>query len=289
MSESVKNEMGSMEEVLGLMDRVNEVFSYEVWIPSLNKNVMFRELNTNQQKRLIKAIIDSPVYNTEFIFALKKIIQENCVDSNVNVDELTIMDKAIIAMKMRSVSIGDIIELKIPVGTEENPSTIQRGISIEKLLKDIKKNIKLPDPEIITDERGVYSITCSIPTILAEYKLEDEMRKNSNSRDIKNYDELRQSVGDIFMGEIAKYIKDITIGDGDKSTTIDLNALSFKNRITLIGKLPERIVKNVVKYIEKTKKAIDGITLVKVNIGTEEEPEIKEEKFSIEASFFTGS
>ena len=37
-----------------MMDRVNEVFSYEIWIPSLKKNVMFREINTSQQKRLIK-------------------------------------------------------------------------------------------------------------------------------------------------------------------------------------------------------------------------------------------
>jgi hypothetical protein len=53
-----------------MMNRANETFVYEVPIPSLKRKVMFREVNTSQQKRLIKAIIDSPAYNTEFIFAL---------------------------------------------------------------------------------------------------------------------------------------------------------------------------------------------------------------------------
>ena len=117
--ERVQEKMGSIDEVLGLMDRVNEVFAYEVWVPSLKRNVMFREINTNQQKRLIKAIIDSPIYNTEFIFALRKVIKENCSDPEVNVDELTIIDKLIIALKMRSVSVSDTLELKVPIDDEK--------------------------------------------------------------------------------------------------------------------------------------------------------------------------
>jgi len=287
--ESVQEKMGSLEEVIGMMDRVNEVFSYEVWIPSLKKNVMFREINTSQQKRLIKAIIDSPVYNTEFIFALRKIIKENCVDTSIDVDELTIMDKLMIAMKMRSVSVGDSLELQVPVGEGEDKRTIQRAVSLEKLLKDLKKKVKIPKVEIFSDDKNVYEVTCGLPTILNEYKLEDEMRKNNETRDIKNYDELRQSVGDVFIGEVAKYIRGLAIKEGDQLTKIDLNALSFRNRITLIEKLPEQITKQVVNYIDKVKKELDKVTLVSVNVGTNEEPEVKEEKFAIDGGFFTSS
>lgn len=283
--ESVKNEMGKLEDILGMMDRVNEVFSYEIWVPSLKKNVMFREINTNQQKRLIKAIIDSPIYNTEFIFTLRKVIKENCVDTSINVDELTIMDKMVIAMKMRSVSVGDKIELSIPVGEE----TIKRGVSIEKLLKDLKKKMKLPDVETFVDDKNIYELQCGIPTIATEYKLEDELRKNSEEAKIENYEELRQTVGDVFIGEIAKYIRCISVTEGDQKTKIDLNELSFRNRIALIEKIPERIVNQVVVYIEKVKKEVDKVTLVKVDIGTKEKPEVKEENFAIDGSFFTSS
>jgi hypothetical protein len=285
--ESVKNEMGSLEDVLGMMDRVNEVFSYEVWVPSLKKNVMFREINTNQQKRLIKAIIDSPVYNTEFIFALRKVISENCVDTKIDVDNLTILDKLLISMKMRSVCVGDMLELQIPTG--EDDKSIKRGISLEKLIGEIRKTVDLPDVETYTDAKGVYKLECGIPTILNEYNLELEMRKTSESRDINNYDELRQSVGDVFIGEIAKYVRGLSITEGEKTTKIDLNALSFRNRIALLEKIPERITKDVIKYIEKTKLELDKVTLVKVDIGTKDAPDIKEEKFAIDGGFFTSS
>jgi hypothetical protein len=287
--ESVKNEMGSLEDVIGMMDRVNEVFSYEVWVPSLNRNVMFREINTSQQKRLIKAIIDSPVYNTEFIFTLRKIIKENCVDDSVNVDQLTILDKLVIAMKMRSASISDVLEMQVPVGKGKTKRTIQRGVSLETLLETLKDKVVVPDIETFSDDKGVYQLECGIPTILNEYKLEDEMRKNSETRDIKNYDELRQTVGDVFIGEIAKYVRGLSIKEKDKITKIDLNGLSFRNRITLIEKLPEQITQKVVKYIDNVKKELDKVTLVSVNIGTDEKPEMKEEKFTLDGNFFTSS
>jgi len=289
---SIKEEVGSLESVIDIMNRVNEVFSYEVWVPSLNKNVMFREINTNQQKRLIKSIIDSPVYNTEFIFTLRKIIQENCVDTSIDIDQLTIIDKMLIAMKMRSVSVSDTLELQISVGKnnkDDKEKTIKRGISLEKLIGDIKKLVNLPEIKTFTDDRGIYTIKCGIPTISTEYKLEEEMRNDSETRDIKNYDELRKSVGDVFIGEITKYIRELSIKENDTITKINLDLISFRNRIALIEKIPERIIKDVVTYIEQTKKEIDKVTLVKVNIGTEDNQEVKEEKFAIDGGFFTSS
>jgi hypothetical protein len=287
--ESVRNETGSMEDVLGMMDRVNEVFAYEVWVPSLNKNVMFRELNTNQQKRLIKAIIDSPVYNTEFIFTLRKIINENCADPTINVDELTILDKMLIAMKMRSVSVGDMVELKIPVGDGDDKTIIQRGIGLESLIAQLKDTVKLPEVKTFIDDREIYHIECGVPTIATEYRLENEMRKNTESGDINNYTELRQTVGDVFIGEIAKYVRGISITEGGSLTKINIDDLSFRNRLAVIEKIPERIIKDVVDYIEGVTEEIGKVTLVSINIGTDEEPEIKEEKFSIDGNFFTSS
>lgn len=284
--ESVKNVNGTIEEVLGMMDRVNEVFSYEVWVPSLKRNVMFREINTSQQKRLIKAIIDSPIYNTEFIFTLRKVLKENCVDSSINVDELTIMDKLMIAMKMRSVSIGDKIEINVPL---ENGKSTSRGISLDKLINDLKDKINLPDVEVIKDDKDIYELECGIPTISTEFKLEDEMRKNTENVEIKDYDQLRQSVGDVFIGELAKFIRKISIKNEDQATNINLDDISFRNRISIIERLPEKLTKKVVSYIETVKAELDKVTLVKVNVGTVEEPKMKEEKFTIDASFFTSS
>ena len=108
-----------IEDVLNIVKKVNDTFAYEVFIPSLNKSILFREINTSQQKRLIKAIIDSPVFNTEFIFTLRQIIKENCVDEKLDIDQLTILDKFIISLIMRSVSVGNSYEVELECSNDK--------------------------------------------------------------------------------------------------------------------------------------------------------------------------
>jgi len=74
-----------------------------------------------------------------------------------------------------------------------------------------------------------------------------------------------------------------------KSTKITMDDLSFTNRIALIGRIPKRVVEDVIKYIDNVKSEMDKVTLIKVNVGTDEEPEIKEETFAIDGGFFTSS
>lgn len=276
-----------LDKILNTMNRVNETFAYEVWIPSLNKEIMFREINTSQQKRLIKSIIDSPVYNTEFIFTLRQILKENCIDTKINVDELTILDKLFIAIKMRSVSIGDAVEIEI---TGEDDKPITRGIGLTKIIDSAKKKINVPKPKNIKDDSGVYTVECSIPSILTEYKLEDELRKNSEEVDINSPEKLRQTIGDAFIGEVVKYIKSITIEDKDETLkfVFDDN-VSFRNRIALVEKLPTKLLEKVVSYINEVKVELDKVVLINVEVERDGKKEKVEERLTIDGSFFTYS
>jgi len=283
MTEKLEN----IENVLGLMDRVNESFNYEVWVPSLNKNVMFRELTTSQQKRLIKSIIDSPIYNTEFIYTLRQILKENCSDEKINVDDLTILDKMIIAIKIRSTSISDQVEIEFD---ESN----KRAFSLEKILKAAKKDLKIPGPKTISDDRGVYTLQCSMPTIGTEYNLEKELRSNQEVEDINTSEDLRNTIGTTFINELVKYINIISIksvdGEGkEEITDINLNDVNFKNRITLVEKLPEKLTSKLIDYINDIKKELDKIVLIKTTITKEGKEEEVEERLTIDGSFFTSS
>jgi hypothetical protein len=278
-----------------MMDRVNETFAYEVWVPSLNRNVMFREINTSQQKRLIKCIIDSPIYNTEFIFTMWKILKENCAENSVNVDAFTIIDKLFICLAMRSVSIGDLFELEFATSNEDNAPKVKRGISLKKVIDDAKAIIKLPSTDMVTD--GLYKIECSLPTIATEYSLEKELRENLALDQTKDIKELRKTVGDAFISEIIKYIKSITITDGGNETKIELESISFMNRIALVEKIPAKLLKKVIDYITVIKKEIDKVILIKTTVKTTEKKngetiEIDkevEERLTIDGSFFTTS
>jgi len=285
--ESVKSSIEDVDEIINLMDRVNETFAYGIWIPSLKKDVMFREINTAQQKRLAKAIIDSPVYNTEFIFTLRQIIKENCVDK-INTDDLTLFDKLMIALKMRNVSIGDIIEIEIPI-SDDGKETIKRGVSIDKIINDAKKKIKIPDDCSFESSDGSYKLDCSIPTIGTEYTLEMELREHSDISGIDTPDELRKTIGDAFINEIVKYINVLTIKTDDNIVTINLNDVSFRNRIAMIEKIPSKLIDKVIKYISDVKEELSNVTVLNLSYEKDGKTKKVKERLTIDGSFFTSS
>ena len=259
---------------------------------------MFRQINTSQQKRLIKAIIDSPAYNTQFIFTLRGIIEENCVES-ININDLTILDKLIIAIKMRAYSVGNDFELTFEIPKikkpddkenakedENAPKTekITRIINLNELLDGRLEAIKI-EPLTIKDANSVYSVDCFMPTIFDEYTLENELHKLNTSVDIKTENELRDTIGEVFVNELVKYIKTITIKDGDKIIEIDLKTVNFKNRLRILEQLPTSLTKSVIDYISTVTKEFEKIILIKETInGTSFEQRLK-----IDASFFTRS
>lgn len=285
MSEEVINKTGSVEDVLKLINRTNETFIYSVWVPSLNKEIMFRELNTSQQKRLVKAVIDSSVYNTEFIFAMRQILNENCADKSVDIGDLTLLDKLFITLKMRSVSIGDTFEIEI-AKDPASLSKVKRGISLQKIIDDAKKTLPSITNSIISDDTGAYSLECSLPTIKTEYRLEDEIRQHLSS-EINDKKELKNIIGDTFASELAKYINVLNIKETDKITKINLDDLSFKNRITLIERLPAKLLNKVTDYASELNKKLNDLTLFKVSYENDKGETIeKEERLTIDASFF---
>lgn len=281
----------SLDEILNKIDNTNKGFAYETWIPSLNKHIMFKEITTSQQKRLIKSIIDSPVYNTEFIYTLREIIKENCVEDDINIDDLNIIDKLFISLKMRIMSIGKSIEVPI-----DEDSEIKVNIDLDKVLSEAIKNIKSIKDKKIKSQTGVYEVTCGVPSIRDEYQLEREFRPNPTEEDIniESIDKLRKTMGDVFIGEVSKYIKCLDIIESEEISQINLEGISFKNRIQLIEKLPTRLLEDIIKYINEIKKQFDSVTLLDVSYKDKDpndENKIIDKKtevrLSIDGTFFT--
>jgi hypothetical protein len=275
-----------IKDVLSLIDKANETFCYEVWVPSLNKYVMFREINTSQQKRLIKSIIDSPIYNTEFIFALHQIIKENCAD-NIDVGQLNIIDKLFISIAMRSVSISDTFEVEVVI---DDKTTVKKSIILSELIKNIKDKVKLPESTTIQDDKGILSLTCGIPSILTEYKLERELRNTGlNRQSVDTPEQMRDAVGEAYITEIVKFITGLNIKSGDTINKIDFNTLDFSNRIKLLEKLPVKLVEKLIKYIDSVRQELDKVTLLKFDIEKDGKIETVERKLTVDGGFFTNS
>jgi len=271
-----------LNNVLGMID--SNAYSYEVYIPSLQRNVMFKELNTSQQKRLIKSLLDSPIYNTQFNFAMYNIIKENCMET-IDINKFTVLDKLFIAMTIRSYSVSDIIELSIT----HNNTEVKRGISISKIIENVKSQLS-PDVEsVFTDDKGLLSLTCNIPTIETEYKLEQELKAKLEAVVNNDMESLRDTIGNAFIMELAKYTTDISIKNNDEFVNIHLNNLTFENRFLLLEKLPIKLVEKVINRITEIKANIDKVILLKFDDLKDDKGNPMEKRLTIDGGFFTHS
>jgi len=123
-------------------------------------------------------------------------------------------------------------------------------------------------------------ISIKLPTIGIEYALEEEYRKNTSVIDVNDTDTLRKTLGEIFISEITKYIVSITI----KDSTIDFTKLKFKDRISVLERIPNKAIQQVIEYIDDCKLTIDAVSTVTIKEkGTDKE--IKE-KIDMDSAFF---
>lgn len=284
MESNEKVKQANINDLINIINKANDSFAYAIYVPSLGRDVMFREITTAQQKKLVKSIIDSPVFNTEFIFALREILKENCTDNTVDIDDLTVFDKLMISLYMRIYSIGPDLTLSVKHPDSEKTEAVK--INLADLLDELKDKINVEPSKIIQDESKTFKVFCELPTIDTEYRLEEEFRKNTKI-DVKDEKELRDTLGNVFISELVKYISKIEVADKENQKVIELklDSMKFADRIKLIEKLNVKLLKGIIEYISSVKKEFDKILLVKV-VCNNEKKSVVEQRFSIDSNFF---
>jgi hypothetical protein len=248
----------NIQNVIQLIKELDKSSSFEVYIPSLFKNIKFKQLNTEQLKRLLKSVIDSPIYNTEFILTLNSIIKENCLEE-INIENLTVFDKLLISIKTRIESISP--EYTFNFSAEEISEHNLQDKKYTVDLNDIYNSFIINKPDVSAETYMLegFKITVDLPTIQTENTLEKELHKNIKL-DINTPEELRNTLGDTFINELTKYIKTLTIND----TEINLHDLNFKARVKIVEQLPTAAINKVLKYIESYKELTNQLVTFKV-------------------------
>lgn len=288
MSETTSDTIQKKPEVASItsFDQINNIikrkeisYASHYMIPSLKKAVPFNEINTSQQKRLVKSVIDSPIYNTEFIYTLREIIKENCQDSSIVVDDFTLIDKLVLALAFRIKSIGSMIDIEVKT---KQDTSVKVSLDASRILDIALETLQdLPPQEF---EDNYFKIECSLPTIGAEFRFEKELRNRSKSIEIENIEELRQTVGDAFIGEIVKYISNVSVkSESDEVIPIDWKKFSFTERIKVIETFKTGLLKEIIGYINNVQKQVDKIELVSFEFGGEH----YERRMTIDGNFFT--
>jgi hypothetical protein len=272
----------SLSSILSLLSNEDSKLTFSILVPSLQQEITFKQLTTEQLKRLLKTIIDSPVYNTEFTLTINSVIKENCTDKTIDTGKFTIFDKLFIVFKTRIESISDTYIVKFTDEEIKDNNLTEKSLSInlvERLDNFAKQNNTFDNKDYSLNE---FTITCSLPTLEIENKFEKELHKNIKT-DINTPEELREIIGSTFVNEISKYITKLQIGE----KVIDLSNYNFKERVKVIEKLPTNLINNAIKFIEKYKD-LTGL-LFKINTDIKDttgNSVVLEKELPYDATFF---
>lgn len=253
----------NVNDILNALDDIRNKTTYAIYIPSKKRDHMFKEISTAQEKRLVKSIIDNPIFGTQLIYALREMIIENSADP-LDIDSLTILDKLAICLGLRAKSIGTVFTHNIK---SENNVAESVEIDIDVLIDQLN-SIEVPESKVFSNDD--IEISCSLPTIKDEYDLEIAMCRSLKDYDNMTPDKAGVMLESAFIGEIVKYIKTITIDMGGERREINLRGLDFKTRLSFIEKLGSSLTSDVLEYIKSFNVSINtAMTDISSNIKVE--------------------
>lgn len=245
------------QSVIQFLKDLDKTTFYSVYLPSLQRDVPFKQLNAEQFKRILKTVIDTPIYNTEFTTTFYSIIKENILDATVNINKLNVLDKLLILIKTRIECISPEFTFNFSNQEIDNTTfleTIQKTISLSEIYNSFVINKPQFSSQYYTVQQ--HTILCDLPTLETENKLELELYKNIKL-DISTPENIRTTIGETFINELSKYIQGIKSADKE----INFDSFDFKTRVKIIEQLPTGVISNVLKYVESYKKFIAPLTI----------------------------
>lgn len=277
-----ENKSININDIARIVAKNNKMFAYDLWIPSLNRTTKFEEINTSQQKRLIKSLLDESIYNTEFTDTFKEILKENCVDTEIDIGSLTIFDKLVLGIGMRINSIGPIIETNINIDSEEGkkiPTKVE--INLKEIYDNIQTTINLNAFKslVISNPNYSFSLKCDLPTIQTESIVNKELKKLEKNN---SSNKVAQSISTAFVGELIKYVQDAEIIEDGARRNIGWEKLSFNDKKTIVEMFNSHLLKDIVKYIDDIKTEFNKIDLFKFEINGK----TYEQRLVLDGNFF---
>ena len=179
-----------------------DVPTYEIVLPVSKKKIKFRPFLVKEQKNLLMAIEaqdSSSVYN-----AIRDVLI-NCTLSEINVDDLPVIDIEYYFINLRAKSVGEVVESKYRCNNEvegkECGNLMDSKVNLLDMQVDMRENI---DPEI--------NLTDTI-TMKMKYPQFSMVRDSLNYEDASEltFNMVTQSIDHIYDGEQYYYGHEVSL------------------------------------------------------------------------------
>ena len=258
-------------DALSLLKKNAEQRSYDIWVPSLNQNVKFRPLTTLHHKKFVKSLIDSSLFTTALNLHIYDVIKQSCLDSSIDIDNLTVFDKLAICFALRKHNFKK--SYSVMLSEDEI-----RDISLDDLLASFKKKYKDVEPGEITEDS--LTIKMTLPTLKREREFDAYIfSKHLSNLNKSDENQVNQVLADLVLYGSIVYIDSLQIGD----QFVDFSTLRVDQKVELIGNLDALIFNSLNEYIQKCTEARGSLCSVEIN-GLDDKPLNVE--IAIDAGFF---
>lgn len=260
------NEKPSVNEILNKIAESKRRYAFPVFIPSLNKEVPFYQMTTAQQKNFVKASMSDDSSFSETMYAIFGIIKENCADPTVNVGNFNLIDKLIIAISIRMMSIAPLYKVVVNDIKDAEGNPLHASVNLESLVKKIIKQFKGKTyGERITADGTDISVDIDIPTIADEVSIEKDFEEKARIAASKEQsDSYAESMGDLYVLECVKYMRGITIKDGDETKTISLSEMPSSERKEIFESLPTALSSKIIDRVNEITEELNSVSLLKI-------------------------
>lgn len=196
---------------------MSQHFYYGVYLPSVQRAVYFRELTIRQLKIIIKSILNGD--DTALSMCFNDVIKDNCKE-DIDAIDLTVLDRFIILLNMRVISIG--AEQSLQLTCDETQKTFTYTINYNDIVAQLEA-IKLDS-----------NMTSHYENITIEYGVPLARLSHQIPNNLSRYDNLTRAV------------RGLKIGDSQfKLVTMDFYSLS-----RIIESIPKAISDEILVYLE---------------------------------------
>jgi hypothetical protein len=224
--------MEKFTSALNTLDSLSK--SFEIFVPSLNRKVKFKGLNTKQQKDAVKSALEKATAGVSFSLLLNSILRENIQEPA----DLLLSDRSYIAVCLRVLSLS---------------STYKKEDETVNLDFVLNNNLPLPTElktaEIVVDN---IKITAAIPSLSRDNSINIESKKKLAP--LPDNDDLpKEAVGELYINELTKYIDKVDINNNGNVVSIVFDELNLAQKTQLVEKLPLTINTKLIEFINSVK------------------------------------
>lgn len=226
---------------LDKLKKVAESSLVESELMTSNDKVSLKPLNVKQQKDILKTALDNILSPITLSLVFNDIIKTNITQPRA----LYTSDKNLILINLRKNSIGNLLKVKT-----ENDQLVE--IDLQEHFKKI--NLEKIDVKIFERSlnEGNISLVSKVPTLEDDTKINLELKKLSDK--INNDEKLREIIGELFIVELVKFIKEIQFSVDGKVEKLDFNTLTLEQKLKAFETIPMSLTYKLIDTVTELRK-----------------------------------